>query len=174
VIWNLLLSNKVSSSVSSYASPINHSLRRKGKDEYEHDGLTWWADWRVILGTKKVNGRYQTRRNLVISLPSDGYFYVDAEALKSRTQTVKKTGRLNPRHLMNGKDGWTELEREVWGKLAVFKTHMADWFEEPRARNATRTLSYHTDANRIDICMKSSLIAIEPKPTLIIRDTTLQ
>jgi hypothetical protein len=75
--------------------------------EYEHDGLTWRADWRVILRTKKVNGRYQTRRStLAINLPSDGYFYVNEEALKSRTQTVKKTGRLNPRYLKKYKDGW--------------------------------------------------------------------
>jgi hypothetical protein len=129
--------------------------------EYEHDGLTWRADWRINLRTKKVNGLYQTRRTLVIHLPNDGYLHVNEEALKSRTRTVKNTGRLNPRHLKNCKDGWAELEHEVWGKLAAFETYMVEWFGEPRARNATRTLLYHADANKVDICMQSSLNAIE-------------
>jgi hypothetical protein len=37
---------------------------------------------------------------------------------------------------------------------------MVDWLgEQARVRNATRTLSYHTYANRLDICMQSSLFA---------------
>jgi hypothetical protein len=96
-----------------------HSTPKTGH-EYKHDGLTW----RVILRTKKLNGRYQTRRTLTTNLPSDGYFYVNEEALKScmDTQIVKNTGGLRPRHLENCKDEWDELEREVWDQLAVFET----------------------------------------------------
>ena len=53
------------------------------------------------------------------------------------------------------------MECEVWGKLETFETHMVEWFGESRARNATRTLLYHADANCVDICMQLSLIAIE-------------
>jgi hypothetical protein len=45
--------------------------------QYEHDGLLWRSDWRVLAPRKVVDKSLTVEHRLVIHLPNDGFFYAD-------------------------------------------------------------------------------------------------
>lgn len=52
-------------------------------------------------------------------------------------------------------EGWAAIEKKVWDKLEPFETFMVNWFGEHFSKHRIeKTVLYHADANRVDICMR--------------------
>jgi hypothetical protein len=102
---------------------------------------------------------------VIIHLPNDGFFYVNEEAVVNQfVGEIKKKGQKNNRHKDTCYEGWAVLEKTIWNKLKPFETFMAEWFGGDDSEydfRIEKTVLYHSDANRVDICMRMDDISIE-------------
>jgi hypothetical protein len=114
---------------------------------YEYDGLQLRSDWRVIAAHKVSPGDAVVERRVVIHLPSDGFFHVEASAM-----STKKTGVVN-----EGDDErreWALVEQEVWDQLAPFEVFARQWFEYMDGQKLRHMILYNAAANSLDICLQ--------------------
>ena len=88
-------------------------------------------------------------------MPNDGYFYINGTEMEEFLGKVDKTGVLNPRHRNTCYDGWKKLNKQVWEQLTPFKEFMLGWFGADTDKSRIEhTVLYHSDANRMDLCMR--------------------
>lgn len=124
--------------------------------EYFLDELYWECKYSVKV---RESRKGDTRKTLVIHLPNDGYFYINGMQMEEFLGKAKKVSIPNNRH-----QGWPLLDKNVWEKIRPFQTFMAAWFgENYAAERMEKTIMYHADANRVDICMRhmDSFVGIE-------------
>jgi hypothetical protein len=120
--------------------------------EYFLDELKWECEYSVKV-RESANGN--TRKTLVIHLPNDGYFYINGVQMEEFLGKVKKANVPNNRHRNPCHQGWSLLEKNVWEKIRPFDTFMVSWFgENYTPERMEKTIMYHADANRVDICLR--------------------
>jgi hypothetical protein len=115
--------------------------------QYDHDGMLWRSDWRVLVPRKVVDKILTVEHRLVIRLPNDGFFYVEESVLDIKKSPVK-----NDRH--GQRDGWALVNPEAWENLDPFVQFARRWFRYTHNQKLHRQIMYNSSANRVDICLQ--------------------
>jgi hypothetical protein len=123
------------------------------------DGLTWSCEYFVKTWLSK-NG--DLMKIVTINLSNDVFFYVNEDTVNEVVGEIKTNGQKNDRHKNTCYEGWAVLEKTIWNKLKPFETFMAKWRgDDNNQHRVEKTVIYHSDANRVDICMRMDHISIE-------------
>jgi hypothetical protein len=112
--------------------------------QYEHDGLLWRSDWRVLAPRKVVDKNLTVEHRLVIHLPNDG--------VEKSVLNIKKSRVKNDRH--GQRDEWALVHPEAWEYLDPFVQFARKWFEYTGDQRLHRQIMYNSSANRVDICLQ--------------------
>ena len=113
--------------------------------DFERDGRKWRSDYRIC----QLTDNHGVWNNLVIHLPSDGFFYVAENLLP-----VLASNRRNAQHMQTCSEGWAYLERTVWPKLDPFKDFARSWYGYDVEKALQRQILYNDTSNRMDICFR--------------------
>jgi hypothetical protein len=117
--------------------------------EYFLDELEWECEYSVKV-RESANGN--TWKTLVIHLPNDGYFYINGVQME---EFLRKADIPNNHHRNTRHQGWSLLKKTIWEKILPVETFMVAWFgENCTFERMEKTIRYHADANRVDICMR--------------------
>ena len=120
--------------------------------EYFSDELKWECEYSVNVRESANGNTGNTRKKLVIHLPNDGYFYINGVQMEEFLGKVKRANVPNNRHRSTCHQGWSLLDKNVWGKIGPFETFMGSWFgENYTPERMEKTIMYDADANRVDI-----------------------